>query len=70
VWSCSAVGNIRVSPGTSGQVDLSNAAARFRNQVVGLGGNTAFITSESSGVPVAGVAYRCPQSTQPTTKTH
>jgi len=70
VWSCSGVGNVQVPADSSGQIDLSNAAARFRNQVVALGGNTAFITSESRGVPVEGVAYHCPESAHPGSETH
>jgi hypothetical protein len=59
VSSCSAVGNIKVSRDAQGQVDIANANAEFRNQVIGLGGNTAFVTSAPLGVPVEGVAYRC-----------
>jgi hypothetical protein len=59
VANCSAVGNIKV-PGTgSGNVDIATADTEFRNQVVGFGGNAAFITSSTLGIPVEGVAYRC-----------
>jgi len=58
--SCSAVGNINVSRDAQGQVDNANANTEFRNQVIGPGGNTAFVTSAQLGVPVEGVAYRCP----------
>jgi hypothetical protein len=60
VSSCSAVGNVRVPPGSNGTVDIATADTEFRNQVVGYGGNTAFVSSEPLGVPVEGIAYRCP----------
>jgi hypothetical protein len=60
VSSCSAVGNIKVPRDAQGQVDIANADAEFRNQTIGLGGNTAFVTSAPLGVAVEGVAYRCP----------
>jgi hypothetical protein len=60
VTGCTAVGNISVPRDANGQPDIANADAEFRNQVVGLGGNTGFITSEPLGVPVEGIAYRCP----------
>ena len=56
VANCSAVGNIEVP----GQVDIATADTVFRNQVIGLGGNAAFITVSALGVPIEGVAYRCP----------
>jgi hypothetical protein len=61
VASCTAVGNIRVpvNPST-GTVDIANAATQFRNQTIGLGGNTGFVTNGVAGVPAEGVAYRCP----------
>jgi hypothetical protein len=60
VSSCTAVGNIKVPRGADGNVDIANADAEFRNQTVGLGGNTAFATAAPLGVPVEGIAYRCP----------
>ncbi len=60
VSNCTAVGNIKVPRGADGNVDIANAEAEFRNQTVGLGGNTAFETAAPLGVPVEGVAYRCP----------
>lgn len=60
VGNCSAVGNIRVPIETQGQLDIADADTRFRNQVIGLGGNAAFVTSSSLGIPVEGIAYRCP----------
>ena len=46
VSTCSAVGNIKVPRDEQGQVDIFNADAALRNQTIGLGGNTAFETSE------------------------
>lgn len=60
VAKCSAVGNVRVPIESQGQLDIADADTRFRNEVIGLGGNTAFVTSSSLGIPVQGVAYRCP----------
>ena len=60
IANCSAVGNIKVSGGGSGQADIATADTEFRNQVVGFGGNAAFITASALGIPVDGIAYRCP----------
>jgi hypothetical protein len=60
VATCRAVGNVRVPIESQGQVDIADADTRFRNQVLGFGGDTAFVTSSSLGIPVQGIAYRCP----------
>lgn len=60
VSACSAVGNIRLPSDANGNVDGYNADAQFRNQTVGLGGNTAFVTRSGLFVPIEGIAYRCP----------
>jgi hypothetical protein len=61
VAACTAVGNIKVPTNSStGTVDIANAATEFRNQTVGLGGNTGLVTYALVGVPAEGVAYRCP----------
>jgi len=58
VAACTAVGNFRQPPGAS--VDP-------RNVIVGLGGNTLFVTQQGIGIAagyrtiVAGVAYHCPK---------
>jgi hypothetical protein len=58
VATCTAVGNFRQPPGEF--VDP-------RNAIVGLGGNTLFVTQETIGIAagprtiVSGVAYRCPK---------
>jgi hypothetical protein len=49
VAACTAVGNIKVA----GLADL-------RNQAVGLGGNTAFVTVNRPNGQIEGIAYRCP----------
>ena len=57
VAACTAVGNFRQPPGEF--VDP-------RNVIVGLGGNTLFVTQQTVGIAagprtiVSGVAYRCP----------
>jgi len=56
VANCTAVGNIK-SPATTTSADI---ATEFRNQIIGLGGNTAFVTKGSPNYPAEGVAYRCP----------
>ena len=60
VSACTSVGNVNVPRGPDGGVDLPNAETQFRNQVIGLGGNTGFITSAQFGAPAEGIAYRCP----------
>jgi hypothetical protein len=61
VANCTAVGNIKVplNPST-GTVDIANSATEFRNQTIGLGGNTGFVTYGLGNFPAEGVAYRCP----------
>jgi hypothetical protein len=55
------VGNIKVPTNPStGTVDIANAATEFRNQTIGLGGNTGFVTYGLGSTPAEGVAYRCP----------
>jgi len=56
VANCPAVGNIKL-PATTTSVDI---LTEFRNQIIGLGGNTAFVTKGSPRYPAEGVAYRCP----------
>jgi len=60
VSNCVAVGNLKATRGADGAVDGANAAAEIRNQTVGLGGNAAFVSAGSVGVPLEGIAYRCP----------
>jgi hypothetical protein len=60
VSGCTALGNIRVPRTPGGTVDIANAPNQFRNQAVGLGANTALVTSGFVSVPAEGVAYRCP----------
>ena len=50
VAACTAVGNV---------VPDARKAEDARNLTVGLGGNTIFVTTESFGTIINGVAYRC-----------
>jgi hypothetical protein len=59
VASCKAVGNVKTPKSAEGNVDLLNAAREFRNQVVGLGGNTGLVTYGPLGAPGEGIAYHC-----------
>ena len=60
VANCTAVGNINVPGAAKGEVDMLDANNQVRSQAVGLGGNTAFITYDTLGIPVEAIAYRCP----------
>jgi hypothetical protein len=57
VTACTAVGNVRVPRDSQGNPAVANPTDDMRNQTIGLGGNTVFITSAILG---EGVAYRCP----------
>jgi uncharacterized cupredoxin-like copper-binding protein len=58
VAACKPVGNIAVKlNGDFG--DMATAPTDFRNRAVGLGGNTALVTSGSVSMPVEGIAYHC-----------
>ena len=57
VANCTAVGNLTIPRDAQGQPDLVNADTEYRNQTVGLGGNTALVTSSMLG---QGIGYRCP----------
>jgi hypothetical protein len=58
VAGCTAVGNIHVAKPEDGVVDLHET--RFRNEVIGLGGNVALVTVGALIAPEEGIAYRCP----------
>jgi len=58
VVNCKAVGNI--NPANDAKGTTFSTPADFRNQAIGLGGNTVFVTSQYMGAPVEGVAYSCP----------
>lgn len=60
VAACTAAGNIKVPKNSNGLVDMATAETEFRNQAVGLGANAALVTVGPLGVPVEGIAYRCP----------
>ena len=60
VTACKPVGNIRIP--LSPQLDvfeMANAELEFRNQIVGLAGNTGLVTSALLGA-YEGIAYQCP----------
>jgi hypothetical protein len=56
VTTCTAVGNVRVPADVHEQNPFADNN-ELRNQAIGLGGNTVFITNGALG---EGVAYRCP----------
>lgn len=56
VTTCKVVGNVKRPPGSSSL----DAEPSIRNQAVGLGGNTVFISQEDISGPEQGVAYQCP----------
>jgi hypothetical protein len=59
VANCTAVGNVKAH--VSEQGPPLGDEAKFRNQVIGFGGNTGFVTLDGAyGSPAEGVAYRCP----------
>jgi hypothetical protein len=59
VANCTAVGNVKAHLGEQGPI--VGDEAKFRNQVIGFGGNTGFVTLNGAyGSPAEGVAYRCP----------
>lgn len=61
VANCTAVGNVK-APLVAGDSSVGDEM-KFRNQVIGFGGNVGFVTLD--GVyksPLEGVAYRCPAS--------
>jgi hypothetical protein len=61
VANCTAVGNIRVPRNSDGNVGVTDAERQFRNQVIGYGGNTGYVTAGAFSIPTDGIAYRCPQ---------
>ena len=60
VASCTPAGNIRVFKDPEAKVEFATAETEFRNQTVGFSANAALITLVTLGVPVEGIAYRCP----------
>jgi len=55
VTTCKVVGNVKRPPDSSSL----DSEASIRNQAVGLGGNTVFISQGGIGNPEQGVAYQC-----------
>jgi hypothetical protein len=61
VAGCTAVGNVKAHLGTDGPI--VGDEVKFRNQVIGFGGNVGFVTLDGAyKSPAEGVAYRCPAS--------
>jgi len=62
VKGCAPVGNIALPKDGKGLLeDPNHALGQLQNQVVGFGGNAAFVTEGTLTIPQAGVAYRCPK---------
>ena len=60
ILGCTPVGNIKVP---DDQIALfGNQVNLVRNQAIGFGGNTAFVTEGTPRFPQAGIAYRCPKA--------
>lgn len=59
VINCKAVGNINPAQGPKGTT--WSTPTDFRNQAIGLGGNTVFVSSQYMGAPIQGVVYLCPE---------
>ena len=60
VAGCTAVGNLKAPVSPQGVPDATTSDREFRNLTIGFGGNVAFVTTAVLGVPVEGIAYRCP----------
>jgi hypothetical protein len=56
VTTCKVVGNVKRAPDSSSL----DSEPSIRNQALGVGGNTVFITQEDISGPRQGVAYQCP----------
>jgi hypothetical protein len=65
VAGCTPVGNIRIPKDSGGLLEPGIAQGQLKNEAVGFGGNTAFVTEGTPGIPVAGIAYRCPGKQEP-----
>ena len=63
VAGCTAVGNVKAHLGTDEKGPIVGDEVKFRNQVIGFGGNVGFVTLDGAyTTPAEGVAYRCPAS--------
>jgi hypothetical protein len=60
VAGCTAVGNIKVPEDSDGLISNGHALAELKNQVIGFGGNAAFVTEGTLAMPWSGIAYHCP----------
>jgi hypothetical protein len=60
VAGCTAVGNVKAHLGTDEKGPIVGDETKFRNQVIGFGGNVGFVTLDGAyKTPAEGVAYRC-----------
>jgi hypothetical protein len=63
VAGCTAVGNVMAHLGNDGNHPIVGDEVKFRNQVIGFGGNVGFVSLDGAyTTPAEGVAYRCPVS--------
>ena len=63
VAGCTAVGNVIAHLGDDGKGPIVGDEVKFRNQVIGFGGNVGFVSLDGAyTTPAEGVAYRCPVS--------
>jgi hypothetical protein len=63
VAGCTAVGNVQAHLGADGKGPVVGDEVKFRNQVIGFGGNVGFVSLDGAyTTPAEGVAYRCPSS--------
>jgi hypothetical protein len=58
VINCKAVGNI--NPAQDAKGTTFSTPTDFRNQAIGLSGNTVFVSKQYMGAPIEGVVYLCP----------
>jgi hypothetical protein len=63
VAGCTAVGNVKAHLGNDEKGPTVGDEVKFRNQVIGFGGNVGFVSLDGAyKTPAEGVAYRCPVS--------
>ena len=60
--SCKAVGDVVITPPADGVRDGGSLPRQFRDEVVHLGGNAAFVTFGSLDAPSEGTAYYCAEN--------
>jgi hypothetical protein len=55
-----AAGHIRVARSAQRDLDIARAQTESRNPALGPSANTALVTTDPPGIPVEGIAGRCP----------